>query len=135
MQWDASPGVGFGNATPWLPVADDYPLVNVASERSDPSSRCLIRLRRCCQALTEGSYSPLPSQDNVLSYERRHGDQRLLVALNFDSAPKEVMMPSRAEERVLLSTYKEPSPVSRPLTLRPDEGVVIGDLQASGLAA
>ena len=140
MRWSASPGAGFSDATPWLPVANDYPRVNVAAERNDPSSmlvlyRKLIELRRASPSLREGSYRPLSLQDNLLLYERRHEDQRLLVALNFDSAPKEVMIPSRAEEGVLLSTYKEPPAVSMPLTLRPNEGVVFGDPNTPGQAA
>jgi len=140
MQWSASPGAGFSDATPWLPVANDYPRVNVASERSDPSSmlvlyRNLIALRRASAALREGSYRPLSLQNNVLLYERHHEDQRLLVALNFDSTPKQVMIPSRAEERVIISTCRESPPVSMPLALRPNEGVVFGDPSASRHAA
>jgi alpha-glucosidase len=140
MQWNASPGAGFSDVATWLPIADDYPRVNVASERCDPSSmlmlyRKLIALRRASLSFREGSYRPLSVGDNVLLYERRHQDQRLLVALYFDSAPKEVMIPSLAEARVLLSTHIEPPPLSMPLTLRPDEGVVFADLSAPGHAA
>ena len=74
-------------------------------------------------------------QDNVLVYERHHLDQRLLVALNFDSVPKEVMIPSRVEERVVISTCEEPPLVYMPMILRPNEGVVFGDPNASGHAA
>src|SRR5882762_3272350 len=30
MQWDGSPNSGFTQGVPWLPLDDDYPVVNVA---------------------------------------------------------------------------------------------------------
>ena len=140
MQWDTSLNAGFSDVAPWLPLADDYPQINVASERGDPGSmltlyRKLIGLRRAYPALMCGSCRPAPSQDNVLSYERHHQDQRLLVVLNFESVPKEVTIHPRAEERVLVSTYMEPPAVSRFLVLRSHEGIVIGVPHASGHGA
>ena len=140
MQWDASPYAGFSDATPWLAVASDHAQVNVASQRDDPGSilalyRRLIGLRRASPALTQGDFRTLPAQDNVFIYERRHGDQRLLMALNFDGAPKELRIPLGEDERVLLSTKGEPSAVTVPLVLMPDEGVILGDPAASGHAA
>jgi alpha-glucosidase len=140
MQWDASPAAGFSNGTPWLPVADDYPQINVASERNDPGSmltlyRQLIALRRASPALTHGSYRAVPLGDYILSYERCHGDQRLLVALNFASVPREARIPGRVGEHILLSTYTQPSAVSTPLVLRPNEGIIIGDPTTPGHSA
>ena len=138
MQWDDSQYAGFSDAKPWLPVADDHAQVNVASQRGDPGSmltlyRRLIELRRACPPLTQGAFRMLSAQDNVLAYERSHRDHRLLMALNFDSAPKELIIPVGANERVLLSTKGDPSPAA-PLVLRPDEGVIVGDPVAAGHA-
>jgi alpha-glucosidase len=138
MQWDASQSGGFSDATPWLPVASDHAQVNVASQRNDPGSmltlyRRLIGLRRACPPLTQGAFRMLSAQDNVLAYERSHRDHRLLMALNFDSAPKKLIIPVGANERVLLSTKGDPSPAA-PLVLRPDEGVIVGDPVAAGHA-
>jgi len=52
--------------------------------------------------------------------------QRLLVALNFDSKPKELWLPSWAGKRELLSTNVQARSVSAPFILQPDEGVIIG---------
>ncbi len=38
MQWDATPNAGFTTGGPWLPVAEDYATVNVATQRDDPRS-------------------------------------------------------------------------------------------------
>jgi hypothetical protein len=62
----------------------------------------------------------------VLSYERAGSEQRLLVALNFDSEPKKLQLPSWAGNRVLLSTTAKPRSVSDPFVVYPDEGVIVG---------
>src|SRR5207237_8312305 len=38
MQWDDSPHAGFSTAASWLPVSDDYNVVNVRAEAADPQS-------------------------------------------------------------------------------------------------
>jgi alpha-glucosidase len=96
MQWDDSPYAGFSTAEPWLPMASNYPLVNVAAERDDPRSalacvRALLALRRASPALALGSYRDLPApHEDVLAYLRESpdGSQRMLVALNFAPGPR-----------------------------------------------
>src|SRR5262249_48763806 len=61
MQWDASPYAGFSPVEPWLPLADDYAVVNVTAERADPRSQLalvhqLLALRREYAVLAVGSY-------------------------------------------------------------------------------
>jgi len=131
MQWQGSTFAGFSSASPWLPVAADHALINVAAEREDPTSiltlyRRLIALRRANPALTQGSYRPLSFAENVLCYERVNGDQRLQIALNFDSKPKAVRLPTWPACRVLLSTTGQPQDTTDPLVLRSDEGVIVG---------
>ena len=131
MQWEGSTFAGFSSASPWLPVAADHALINVAAEREDPTSiltlyRRLITLRRASPALTQGSYRPLSFAENVLCYERANGDQRLQIALNFDSKPKVVRLPTWPGCRVLLSTAGQPQDTTDPLVLRSDEGVIVG---------
>jgi len=54
MQWDHSAQAGFSfgnNVTPWLPVHDNYPTVNVETELADQDSilnfyRALLQLRQ-----------------------------------------------------------------------------------------
>jgi alpha-glucosidase len=136
MQWDGSTSAGFSDASPWLPVAKAYAQINVLVEKEDPTSiltlyRHLIGLRRASPALTQGSYRALSLGDNVLSYERAEGEHRLLVALNFDSEPKQLHLPSWAGNRVLLSTNAQPRNISAPFILQPYEGVIVGDSTSS----
>ena len=88
--------------------------------------RCRRALRRETPALNVGSYAPLDGRPaGVYAYVRQHGDQRVLVALNFTGESKTLDAPGTG--RVLLNTHldHDGGPTAATLTLRPDEGVVI----------
>ncbi len=131
MQWDAGPNAGFSTETPWLPLADDYPRVNVASQRSDPRSmlmlhRSLIELRRTTSALAVGAYRPIYTDDDLLVYEREADGERRRVALNLSGVPRQVAW-SGPRARILLTTHLDRSDegVAGRLELRADEGVIL----------
>lgn len=63
--------------------------------------RRLIDLRRDQPVLTHGSIDAVTVQGNILRYERRQGDQRLVIALNLAHERARVSLPSG---RLLLST-------------------------------
>jgi alpha-glucosidase len=97
MQWDDGRHAGFSDAgaSPWLPLADDAAVRNVALQRVDPDSiltlhRDLLALRRAEPALTAGAYRTVAVDGDVLAYLR--GD-RVLVALNLGEAPGELRLP------------------------------------------
>ncbi len=134
MPWDASPQAGFTSGVPWLPLNGDWRARNVERLAQTPGSslalhRDLLALRRARPALSVGDLALLdgthPDRD-VLAYERRAGDERLLVALNLGGEARELTLPPWAAfARPLLSTVAgAPSP-SDVLRLRPDEGVVL----------
>jgi len=96
MQWDSSGSAGFSppGIEPWLPLAADHAKRNVERQDGDPSSelslfRRLVQVRRESSALSLGSYSRIDTAvGDVLAYVREHGDERVLVALNFGAEPK-----------------------------------------------
>jgi len=121
LPWTDGPGRGFTTGTPWLPLA---PGPSVAAQRADPASmlalhRRLIALRGAEPALALGSYRGLGVTEDVLIYERAHAGRRLIVALNFASAPRD----SSVTGRLLLSTL--PGRRDWDGRLGPDEGVVL----------
>ncbi|HSO35816.1 MAG TPA: alpha-amylase family glycosyl hydrolase [Labilithrix sp.] len=136
MPWDATPNGGFTTGTPWLPLNADWPARNVARSAQEPASmlvlhRRLLALRRARSALSIGDLvllEPPAGAADVLAYERRHGEQRLLVALNLGPHPQELPLPAWAHAlRPLLSTAAgDPSLPGALLLLRPDEGLVLG---------
>ena len=135
MQWDGEEGAGFTSGTPWLPLADDYRMINVAAQGDASDSlltfhRDLIALRRAAPALAVGSYRALPAMGDLLAYLRESAGQRFLIVLNLGGQPdtfaNEVLA---AGGRVTLSTHPdrqgEAIEVGVALDLRPDEGVLI----------
>ncbi|MCI6752907.1 MAG: alpha-glucosidase [Selenomonas bovis] len=89
MQWDASENAGFTTGTPWIAVNPNYREINAAAELSDPDSvfsyyQRLIALRHKYDIIVYGDFLPLLEDDPaVYAYERRLGNERLLVACNW----------------------------------------------------
>ena len=102
MHWTStSPAAGFStNAHTWLPIGDDFPSVNVATETAGPNSllnwtRTLIDLRRGNPAVHDGGIVMLDTTNaSVLSYARTvpAGSKfhPIVVALNFTAEPQTV---------------------------------------------
>jgi alpha-glucosidase len=133
MQWDGGAHAGFSTAEPWLPLADDFAVRNVACERADPASlynlyRRLIDLRRARAALTEGAYRPVEAAGDVLAYERVLERQRLLVVLNFGPEPAVFQLPAGQTAGIVLiatDSALDGQKVAQWVTLPPHGGAVI----------
>ncbi len=143
MQWDGSANAGFTSGTPWLPIDDDYPIVNVVSQSTDPESiltlyHRLIALRREHAALAYGDYEPVAMTGDLLAYVRTLGNRRLLMALNLGNDPHAVSFAEAIEDRgrILISTHldREGEIMDGDLNLRANEGVIISlDAPASSV--
>ena len=133
MQWDASRSAGFTAGKPWLPIADDYEVLNVEEEGNRPSSllslyRRLLRLRRSHASLSIGTYEPLVATGDLLAYIRCTEDERLLIALNLGAQPCPIALEVlRGRGRTLLSTYldRDGEGCAAPVALRANEGMII----------
>ena len=129
MPWDGSPLAGFTSGTPWLPLGPDHVSVNVSAMSESRDSilnlyRRLIELRRRDPVLTRGAIEAVGVDGNILTYQRRHGNGRLAIALNLGHEPAQVSLPYG---RVLLSTHLDRAGerVDRSVSLRADEGIVV----------
>ncbi|WP_066801377.1 alpha-amylase family glycosyl hydrolase [Sphingomonas soli] len=128
MAWDASAHAGFGPADPWLPLHPDWAARNVAAQREDSRSmwrltQKLLALRHAHPALAIGDYRAVDATGDLLAYERRHGDDRVLVVLNLGATPQGFSIPEWAEA---LSVIASAQGGSDPAILGPDEGYVLG---------
>ena len=130
MLWDSSPGAGFSDGEPWLPLGPDAGKRSVADQRDDPESllrlyKDLLRLRRSTPALQRGSYRGLDAPPGVFAFERRLGSQRVRVALNFGDVARSW---SGGDGRVTGGLRTAPGvalPDAPDLELAPAEGVVL----------
>jgi alpha-glucosidase len=129
MPWDGSLRAGFTSGEPWLPLGADHASVNVAAMRESCGSilnlyRRLVELRRNNPVLTRGAIEAVGVQGKILSYERREGDERFVVALNLGDEPARASLPSG---RVLLSTHLDRAgeDVDQGVSLRAEEGIVV----------
>ena len=133
MPWDGSANAGFTTARPWLPLNADWPTRNVAQMAEEPHSiltlyRRLLAMRRTHPALSVGDFALLDAEGDVLAYERRHGAERLIVALNLGRQPHRLQLPDWASDcRPLLSTLAVAAPAVNGalLLLRGNEGVIL----------
>jgi len=132
MQWDSSRHAGFTDATEsWLPIAADAETVNVAREAADRDSllsfyRRVIWYRKSAPALTEGTYRSMDSAPDTFVYLREHTRQRLLIALNFATAPRAIRLPAGTHGSVVLATTPSRiGAVTGTVELAPAEGIAI----------
>ena len=128
MPWDGSPFAGFSTVEPWLPLNDDWRDRNIAAQAVDAGSplalyRMLLGLRRVTAALSIGSFALVESDEDVLAYERRHGEERLLIALNLGVHPRTLAMPAGAAVAGVLASTR----LARPMNglLAPNEGLIL----------
>jgi glycosidase len=87
----------------------------------------LLAVRRAHPALSIGDFALLDAEGDVLAYERRHGAERLIVALNLGGRSHRLELPDRASDyRPLLSTVADAALTGDgALLLRADEGVIL----------
>jgi alpha-glucosidase len=141
----AGPGAGFTSGTPWLPMEPTAEVLNVATQRADPTStlalyRELLRLRRTRPSLTRGAQNLLELDPHVLAYRRSTSHENTLVLLNFANDPVTLDLRQHLshDEPVLalssLPPFRTPATAQLPqsvdprhFTLRPNEGVLLLD--------
>ena len=89
--------------------------------------RRLLAARRTHPALAIGDFALLASEDDVLAYERRHGAERLIIALNLGGHSQRLELPDWAGDcRVLLSTVADAAPIEDgAVLLRANEGLIL----------
>jgi len=130
MQWDTSPRAGFTSGQPWLPLEADYCDRNVASlEHSDRSIlslyRRLIALRKQHPALKIGDTRIVSHEHNVLVFERTHGTEKLLTALNFGQDDRALPSLGSGACFVLSSHLDRDGVADTNPILRGDEGLIL----------
>ena len=130
MAW--TPSGGFSdNPDTWLPMGPEMDVRNVASELEDPASmlslyRRLLAYRRGSQTLLLGDYETVPQADGGLfAFVRRLESEQLFVAANFTDGSVRVDTADFEGRRLVISTDPSRTVVEAPLTLGPQEAVLV----------
>ncbi len=134
MQWDGNGKAGFTEADPWLPLDRNIRRINVEAQKDDEWAmlslyRRLIRLRQSEPALKIGSYRPINTDPDMISYIREAEDQtRFLIVLNLSHRPG-YFMPEHFSFRgtVILATSPEfeGDEVENIINIAGDEGIIV----------
>ncbi|MBT2755596.1 alpha,alpha-phosphotrehalase [Mesobacillus foraminis] len=135
VQWNDQAHAGFTSGTPWIPVAANYPEINVQSALKDPNSvfyhyQKLIQLRKQYDIITYGDYQLiLEDHPELFAYVRNGENEKLVVINNYYGKetvfeqPGEVDVTGMTSE-LLLSNYPDSGQYAERITLRPFESVV-----------
>ncbi len=135
LPWNHAPQGGFTTGEPWLPVYEDFPQRNVASQRKEPGTvwahyHQLLKLRRNTPALRSGAYRSLnDSSKHGMAFLRETDAQQALVGLNFSALTMELQLEtglSKSGWELALSSHAGSAAVVEPasLTLAPYEAAI-----------
>ncbi len=111
MQWNDSMNAGFSEASPWLPIADDYSEVNVSKLSKSRSSvltlyKKLIHLKKKSNALKYGKYFPFEAHNfNIYAFTRESEKEKVLVALNFSGNSQKIMTSEIKKAKIEFNTF------------------------------
>jgi alpha-glucosidase len=128
MPWSGAPHAGFSTTTPWLRIGAENAARHVAKQESDSESvlafyKEMLAFRRRTPALTHGTFTHVDAgREQLLVFDRTHGDDRVRVALNFGD--RDIMVDLGGAPRDGVRTYAGRA-VARRVILAPDEGIVV----------
>ena len=92
MQWTSGPQGGFTTGTPWIKVNGNHATINAQTEDGDPGSvlnwfRTLMAYRNGSDVLKQGRFRLISREKSWIKIERRLGDERVIVAVNWSDKP------------------------------------------------
>ncbi|MGF0538828.1 alpha-glucosidase [Agrobacterium sp. ES01] len=99
MPWDAGKShAGFTSGTPWLPVPDAHQALAVKDQDGDPDSvlahyRATLAFRREHEALRDGDIEFLDITEDLLTFVRSKGEEKLLFVFNLRRGPQVEHLP------------------------------------------
>ncbi|HBF77935.1 MAG TPA: glucohydrolase [Clostridiaceae bacterium] len=132
MQWDDTLNAGFSKHDPWLKVNPNYKDINVAKALKDPNSifyyyKKLIKMRKEYKSIVYGDFKAFEVCENVFSYMRTLGDERLFVVINLKGNNEKFILPNGIKynkAEVILSNYDDENKDISNIALKPYEAIV-----------
>ena len=136
MQWNGERYGGFSETEPWLPMSAGFRNeITVEAQQNDQDSilsfyKKLIAMRKMYPVIAEGEISFLETEtDRVLAYQRKLGEQQIVVFCNLDGEKHTVKADGAWRgDPVLLENYeaRQMDPEGETYTMEPYEFMVLG---------
>ena len=132
MQWSSEENAGFSKGKPWMPVNENYKVVNVAEEEKEYGSILNFYKRLIAfykseeynEILTYGDFRPMyEKEDRIFAYSRSYGCQKLVLICNFSSKEKDIEL-SEDYENVVFVNYEQTTVIGNTLKMKPYECVI-----------
>jgi alpha-glucosidase len=106
MTWTAKDKGDFTQGEPWLPIAPAHLALSVEEQEHDPAStlhafRRLLRWRNTIEVLRGGDIVGVDATDQVLWFERRSAERRIIAVFNLSDAPAAIEIPELRRARAL----------------------------------
>ena len=116
LSWTADANTaGFTSGKPFRPVSPNASSHNVAQQRADSNSllsfyKAMLALRNTRASLAQGSYEHATVAGQVLSYQRKLGDETTLVLINYGPTPAQASVGHLAPGARLNALYPNATP-------------------------
>ena len=112
MQWNDLEHAGFSKVKPWIDVAKNYQVINVAKQINDPNSvfnfyKKLIQIRKTNLAAISGSIDFIDSNENLMIFQRTYQKQKLVIYLNLSNQDQNCDLSQFNDQQILINNYKE----------------------------
>lgn len=138
MQWEKGNYGGFSETEPWVPMSAKFgEEITVEAQQMDDTSilafyKKLIAMRKAYPIIADGEIGFIDTEDDmVLAYERRMGEQKMVVFCNMDGEKHSIKLADEWKSyKVLLENYegKKAVPAEETYVMEPYEVLVLANI-------
>ncbi|MBK9685435.1 MAG: DUF3459 domain-containing protein [Betaproteobacteria bacterium] len=111
MSWTGSTATaGFTSGTPYRSLSANVAGFNVAAQQADPNSllafyKAMLALRKAHPAIAAGSYDNVVVDGSAMTFQRRLGADRVVVAINYGTSAAALAVPGLPAGATLRSLF------------------------------
>ncbi len=108
MQWNSSESAGFTTGESWLPVSQQYKIINFEEDKANEKSifnwyKNIISLRKNNEAFTIGDIEVDDTTEGLLKYTRKYNEHTFIVICNLLNKEVEIDIENN---KIIVNNYK-----------------------------